>query len=172
MYFVQYASITQATDCLICLWCNMMDFSNMIDCRQHYCLYLSIYKENFIYRCMNCTVQRYYLVLYEKGWPNFYTLTKMSMKRCSIYNTHIKGKSFLQVNIEQVALRKINNLYSKHALINAFGITVNGCYLLYSGITWYMHRINWKEKYVQPIFFNVQYEKTTLFLICNELHGN
>lgn len=113
MYSVQYASITQATDFLICLWCNMMDFSNMIDCMQHYCLYLSIYKENFIYRCMNCTVQRYYLVLYEKSWPNFYTLTKMSMKRCSIYNTHIKGKSFLQVNKEQSALRKIITIFTQ-----------------------------------------------------------
>lgn len=99
-----------------------------------------------------------------KGLTEFLYFNENVNEKMQHINTHIKGKSFLQVNIEQVALRKINNLYSKHAvLINAFGITVNGCYLLYSGITWYMHRINWKEKYVQPIFFNVQYEKTTLF---------
>lgn len=105
---------------------------------------------------MYCTtVQRYYRGRYLKELTKFlYFKEKCQWKDGAAYETNIKENLFLQVNMEQVALRKINNLYSKHALINA--LVLNGCYLPYSGITWYMHRINWKEKYVQPIFFNVQ----------------
>lgn len=55
------------------------------------------------------------------------------MKRFIHLKLKRKEKTFLQVNMEQVALKKINNLDSKHAFINA--LVLNGCYLLYSGIT-------------------------------------
>lgn len=116
---------------------------------------VSFTKENFIYRCMKCTVLLYKdITRYLKELTKFLYFKEKCQWKDAAYETNMKENLFLQVNMEQVALRKINNLYSKHALINA--LVLIGCYLPYSGITWYMHRINWKEKYVQPIFFNVQ----------------
>lgn len=116
MCSVQYASITRATDFLICLWCNMIDFSNMIDCMQYYCLYLSLKKTsyrnawNILYKDITMRVlKKAEQILYLRrlnGCLRFKTVLISLKRRALLYKDAGKFWTF-KANIYGIFLYKI-----------------------------------------------------------------